>query len=892
MSTNTEPRWVCDFSEGSRESRELLGERGASIADLTRVLGADRVPPGFTVTTAACVAFMRAGSTEPDGLADQIASSLDELERRSARRLGDPHAPLLVSVRASARAPIAGMPAVAAQVGLTEETVAGLAAGVSGERAAWDAYRHSLRRFGRLVRGIPGERYDQILTVQRSAAGVAEDAQLDAGALREVSRRFIELYEADAGAPFPRDPREQLRIVVGAVFDAWARERAARHEPVDRAAGSRATAVTVQQVLAGSGPPAVIGVAFSRDELTGAPEPSGRFEGAAIGDLAAANGRVTRPLSELAAQMPQSYAELTEMLRALERHYGDMQDTEFAIAEGRVYLLHARDAKRPAQAMVRFACDAVAEGLLSKEQALKTIDASLLDALLHPTFDPKMRMRVLARGVAASPGAAVGELVFTAQDAIDAAAAGRDVIFARRFADAGDVAGFGVSRGILTSEGGLTSHAAMVARGMGRPAVVGAGALEIDPQAGTIRCEDIVVTAGQRIAIDGGTGIVTLDDVTLLTTRRSEHLDVVLGWADELRAMEVRVNADVPLDAARGLELGAQGIGVCRTEHMFMSADREPKMREMIMARTRSERVAVLEDLRPLQQSDFEGLFEVMGDLPVTIRLLDPPLHEFLPDPLDLFQRMQSAGEASPERKELAEEYAIALRLGEVNPMLGTRGCRLGILRPEIYDMQVDAMMRAAHAVASRTGCHPRLEVMIPLVVYEQELAILRELVVAAAERHGMREGVDYTVGTMIELPRACFVAEGLAAHAEFFSFGTNDLTQTALGFSRDDVEADFVATYLEQGIFERSPFQTLDVESVGELIRMAVARGRARRPGIELGVCGEHGGDPDSIAFFREVGIDYVSCSPYRLPAARVAAAQAEIVMREREAGGTAAAS
>jgi pyruvate,orthophosphate dikinase len=516
---------------------------------------------------------------------------------------------------------------------------------------------------------------------------------------------------------------------------------------------------------------------------------------------------------------------------------------------------------------------------MDEREALTRIDASALDGLLHPTFDPREQVRILARGVPASPGAAKGEVVFTVDEVSAAAAQGREVIFARRFADAGDVAGFAEAKGILTSEGGVTSHAAMVARGMGRPAVVGAGELEIDPQQRAIRCGDIVIAADQRIAIDGGTGVVTLDDVPLVAAQGSSHLQRVLEWADSIRTLGVRVNADVPRDAEQGLELGADGIGVCRTEHMFMRADRQPLMRAMIMARTLAERDAVLAELLPAQQRDFEGLFEAMGDLPVTIRLLDPPLHEFLPNQVALVQRVQVAREHdSAERVALERELDVVLDLAEVNPMLGTRGCRLGILHPEIYEMQVEAIMRAAHAVGERVGRQPRPEVMIPLVAYEQELAILRALVNTVAARHGMREGTDYTVGTMIELPRACFAAGRLAAHAGFFSFGTNDLTQTALGFSRDDVEADFVSTYLEQNVFERSPFETIDVFSVGALVKLAAERGREHRPEILLGVCGEHGGDPDSIRFFHSIGLDYVSCSLYRLPVARVAAAQARI--------------
>jgi pyruvate,orthophosphate dikinase len=552
-----------------------------------------------------------------------------------------------------------------------------------------------------------------------------------------------------------------------------------------------------------------------------------------------------------------------------------MQDCEFTVERGRLYMLQTRNAKRPAQAAVRFAVDAVDEGLLTPERALATIDAGKLDALLHPTFDPATRFEALARGVAASPGAAKGEVVFTAEEAVAAAAQGRDVILARPFTEADDVAGFHAARGILTSEGGKASHAALVARGMGRPAVVGAGELDIDVAARTIRAGDEVIAAGARIALDGGTGLVTRDDVPLVDPGRSAEFERVLAWADEIRRLGVRANADTPADALKALEHGAEGIGLCRTEHMFMAADRQPKMRAMVMARTETERRAALAELLPLQQADFEALFATMPGRPITIRLLDPPLHEFLPDRVALAQRVQKArDERAPELPALEQELELVLRLGEVNPMLGTRGCRLGIVHPEIYEMQVEAIMRAARAAAVA----PRLEVMIPLVDFTGELIELRALVERVGERHGLRAGEDYTVGTMIELPRACFIADRLAATADFFSFGTNDLTQTALGFSRDDVEGGFVPAYLERRIIDRSPFESIDRDGAGALVELAAARGRSRREGIELGVCGEHGGDPDSIAFFDEAGLDYVSCSPFRLPIARVAAAQAAL--------------
>jgi pyruvate,orthophosphate dikinase len=579
-------------------------------------------------------------------------------------------------------------------------------------------------------------------------------------------------------------------------------------------------------------------------------------------------------LSELQDVMPEASEQLMDVLRTLEGHYKDMQDTEFTVEEGHLWMLQTRNAKRPAQAAVRFAVDAQSEGLLTKEEAIRTIDPGALDALLHPTFDRGDGYNVLAEGVAASPGAAVGELVFSAPDAVAAAAEGRAVILARPFTEADDVAGFHAAKGILTSEGGKASHAALVARGMGVPAVTGAH-LAIDVASGELRIDGRVFHAGDPIGIDGSDGKVVEDGATLIEPEIDERFDTVLAWADEIRRLGVRVNADTPKDAVRARELGAEGIGLCRTEHMFMAEDRQPKMRAMIMARDGEGRRAALAELLPLQQEDFEGIFDAMQGLPVTIRLLDPPLHEFLPNLPDLTARVEHARlEGDDDLEELEELLARVEEIHEGNPMLGTRGVRLGILYPEIYEMQVHAIMRAAKAVDDP----PHPEIMIPLVAYEHELEIMRDLVVDVGNEHGLKEREDYTVGTMIELPRACFIANRIARHADFFSFGTNDLTQTALGFSRDDAESKFMPTYIERKILDRSPFETIDSPGVGWLVRLAAWVGREEHPGLKLGICGEHGGDPDSIAFFDAAGLDYVSCSPFRVPIARVAAAQAAI--------------
>jgi pyruvate,orthophosphate dikinase len=640
--------------------------------------------------------------------------------------------------------------------------------------------------------------------------------------------------------------------------------------------------VSVQQMVFGNkGDDCATGVAFSRDEITGAPEPSGDFLVNAQGEDVVSGVRTPLDIAEMKEVMPEAHAQLMDILRTLETHYKDMQDTEFTVEEGQLYMLQTRNAKRPAQAAVRFAVDAVGEGLLEREDAIATIDADRLDALLHPTFDREAEFDVLAEGVSASPGAAKGAIVFTAEDAVEADEHGRDVVLVRPFTEADDVAGFHAARGILTSEGGKASHAALVARGMGRPCVCGASALDIDLNAREVRVNGRVLHEGDLIAIDGSRGIVTTDDVQLVDPEVDENFDTVLRWSDEMRKLGVRTNADNPDDARKARQFGAEGIGLCRTEHMFMAEDRVPKMRAMIMAETEQDRRAALKELLPFQQEDFEGLFEEMAGLPVTIRLLDPPLHEFLPGLEDVAQEVERARiERTPDLEELEATLEKIHSLSETNPMLGTRGCRLGILHPEIYEMQVSAILRAARTVKERSGHAPRLEIMIPLVAYETELRLMRELVERVAGEEGT-EGLELSVGTMIELPRACFAADKIASEADFFSFGTNDLTQTALGFSRDDVEGRFLGRYIEEKIVDRSPFETIDTPGVGWLVRLAAWTGREAKPELKLGICGEHGGDPVSIRFFHMAGLDYVSCSPFRVPIARVAAAQAAIEQR-----------
>ena len=866
MSVAADTQLVYDFTEGSRDMRELLGGKGANVAEMTRVLGAERVPAGFTITTEACVAYMEAGGELPDGLEDQVDEALGRLEDQAGKKLGDGQDPLLVSVRSGARESMPGMLDTVLNLGLNDESVEGL----GGDRFAWDSYRRFVQMFGNVCRGIAGERFEELIEERKREAGVKEDTELSVDDLKALTEAFKDAYEDE----FPQEPREQLIEAIRAVFDSWTGRRAVEYRRINRIPDRWGTAVNVQQMVFGNrGDKSCSGVAFSRDEVTGAPEPSGDFLVNAQGEDVVSGVRTPLDISEMKELMPDAHEQLMEILRTLESHYKDMQDTEFTVEEGTLYMLQTRDAKRPAQAAVRFAVDAVEEGLLDKVEAMLTIDAERLDALLHPAFARDADFEVLTKGVAASPGAATGAIVFTADDAVAAGREDRDVILVRPFTEADDVAGFHAAQGILTSKGGKASHAALVARGMGKPCVAGAGELEIDLHAKTLRVGDTKLSEGDQIAIDGSTGVVTADEVPLEAPEVSDRFEAVLGWADELRTLGVRANADTAEDAEKAREFGAEGIGLCRSEHIFLGTKHQATMQAMIMAEDDEARNKELDRLLELQTEHFKALFESMRGLPVTIRLLDPPLHEFIPNAEALAQEVERARiEESDELEELESTLERVHTLAETNPMLGTRGVRLAILQPEIYEMQVRAIVRAALSLDEP----PELEVMVPLITYEQELELMRELVERVVEDEGGSD-LPLLLGTMIELPRACFVADRIAARADFFSFGTNDLTQTALGFSRDDVGG-MLARYMELKIVERSPFETIDAPGVGWLVRLAAWVGREAKPDLKLGICGEHGGDPDSIAFFQIAGLDYVSCSPYRVPVARVAAAQSAI--------------
>jgi pyruvate, orthophosphate dikinase len=872
-------QWVYDFAEGSKDMRELLGGKGANVAEMTRVLGADRVPAGFTITTEACVAYMKADRSFPDGLEEGVGEALGRLEEQAGKRLGDDDDPLLVSVRSGARESMPGMMDTVLNLGLNDRSVEGLARATDNERFAWDSYRRFVQMFGNVCHGIAGERFEELIEERKRDAGVEDDTELDSDDLKALTARFREVFADETGEEFPQDPQEQLQQAIRAVFDSWMGRRAVEYRRLNRIPDEWGTAVNVQQMVFGNkGDTSGSGVAFSRDEVTGEPTPSGDFLPNAQGEDVVSGVRTPRDLHEMKDVMPEAYDELMEILRTLESHYKDMQDTEFTVEDGSLFMLQTRNAKRPAQAAVRFAVDAVEEGLLERSEALGTIDPGGLDALLHPGFAPGAEFTTLTKGVAASPGAAKGEIVFSADDAVTAAGEDRDVILVRPFTEAEDVIGFHSAQGILTSKGGKASHAALVARGMGKPCVAGAGELEIDLKAKTVRAGDTKLGEGDVIAIDGSSGVVTADDVPLEEPEVSDSFATVLEWADEVRRLGVRANADTPDEATTAREFGAEGIGLCRSEHIFLGTEHQSKMQAMIMAETDEDRDKALDTLLELQQEHFVGLFESMRGLPVTIRLLDPPLHEFIPNAEDLAQRIERARiEESPDLEELEQTLARVHDLAETNPMLGTRGVRLAVLQPDVYDMQMRAIVRAAVAVRDESGEAPLLEIMVPLIAYEQELELMRERLerVAAAEEGAA--DLELSIGTMIELPRACFVADRIALHADFFSFGTNDLTQTSLGFSRDDVGG-MLARYLELKIVDRNPFETIDSPGVGWLVRLAAWVGREAKPDLKLGICGEHGGDAESIALFQLAGLDYVSCSPYRVPIARVAAAQAAI--------------
>jgi pyruvate,orthophosphate dikinase len=851
--------YVYDFDDRSGAGRELLGGKGAGLAEMTQ-LGVP-VPAGFTITTEACRAYLNESKRLPAGLEEEIDDHVARLEEAAGKRFGDAGDPLLVSVRSGAAVSMPGMMDTILNLGLNDEAAEGLARTTGNARFAFDSYRRLIQMFGEVVDGVDAHRFEQRLADLKRAKGVENDTDLDADDLRRLVDAFKAIYDQQASQPFPQDARDQLMRAVRGVFESWDTPRAQVYRGAHGIPDDLGTAVNVVQMVFGNkGDRSATGVCFTRDPATGDQGLYGEFLQNAQGEDVVAGIRTPRPLTELRSILPEAFDELVETLGELERHYRDVQDIEFTVEEGRLFLLQTRSAKRTAAAALKSAVSMVEEGLITREEAVARIDPAALDQLLHPRIDPDADLEVAASGLNASPGAACGGVVFHADTAAERGAAGDGVILVRWETTPDDIHGMLAAQGVLTVHGGMTSHAAVVARGMGKPCVAGAEGVSIDEQAKTAQIGGSTVHEGDVITLDGGTGRVYLGEVKLVPPQINEDFETVLGWADELRRLGVRANADTPEDAAKAREFGAEGIGLCRTEHMFFGEDRLSVVQEMILADDLAGRQSALDRLLPMQQSDFEGIFEAMTGMPVTIRLLDPPLHEFLP----------------PEEEARDEKMRRRIRaLHEANPMLGTRGCRLGIVFPEIYEMQVRAIVRAALTVSERTGETPLVEIMHPLVGFAEELRRLRELTVETIADEGQ---IEYLCGTMIELPRACIRADEIAEHADFFSFGTNDLTQTTLGLSRDDAEGKFLTYYLEHDVLEENPFVTLDSSGVGDLMRIAVERGRRVKPDLKLGICGEHGGEARSVAFCDELGLDYVSCSPYRVPLARLAAAQAAL--------------
>jgi pyruvate, orthophosphate dikinase len=882
-------KWVYGFGDGKAEGeagmRNLLGGKGANLAEMSN-LGLP-VPPGFTITTEVCTAFYENGRSYPADLKAQVEAALERVGALVGRRFGDPEQPLLVSVRSGARASMPGMMDTVLNLGLNDETVGALAKGAGDERFAFDSYRRFITMYSGVVLGVDHHHFEEALDDYKERRGYQLDTDLSAEDWRSLIGRYKQIVEAELRKPFPQDPHEQLWGAIGAVFGSWMNARAVKYRELHAIPASWGTAVNVQAMVFGNmGETSATGVAFTRNPSTGESELYGEFLINAQGEDVVAGIRTPQDITEKAKKasgsdkpsmetaMPEAYAELCRIYAILERHYRDMQDMEFTVERGKLWMLQTRNGKRTAKAALRIAVDLASEGLISREEAVNRVDPASLDQLLHPTIDPKAHRQVLASGLPASPGAASGEIVFSSEAAEAAKKAGRKVILVRVETSPEDIHGMHAAEGILTTRGGMTSHAAVVARGMGKPCVSGAGTIRVDYAARTLTSAGQALKEGDILTIDGSTGQVLMGRVKMLEPELSGEFTTLMGWADEVRSMKVRANAETPLDAKTARTFGAEGIGLCRTEHMFFEGDRIVAVREMILSEDEAGRRAALAKLLPFQRADFVELFTIMGGLPVTIRLLDPPLHEFLPHTEAEIAEVAAAMGTSPEKLKRR-----AAELHEFNPMLGFRGCRLAIAFPEIAEMQARAIFEAAVEAGRSTGEPVVPEIMVPLVMTRAELDLVKERVDAMAEAVKGETGVavEYQVGTMIELPRAALRAAEIAEAAEFFSFGTNDLTQTTLGISRDDA-ASFLGPYTAKGILPADPFVTLDQEGVGELVKLAAERGRRARNRLKLGICGEHGGDPASIRFCQGAGLDYVSCSPYRVPIARLAAAQAAL--------------
>ncbi|MCK5497697.1 MAG: pyruvate, phosphate dikinase [Gammaproteobacteria bacterium] len=867
-------KYVYGFEEGNKSMKALLGGKGANLAEMT-ALGIN-VPPGFTITTEVCDEYHKNGNNLFKEVNDQINKHLDELQSRMNKMLGDNEDPLLVSVRSGAADSMPGMMDTVLNLGLNDESIQGLAKKTNNERFAWDAYRRFIQMFANVVMDINGKKFEVVLDEIKQAKGVDYDADLDTNDLKEIVKRFKEVVHQETGKSFPQDPTIQLDMAINAVFTSWNNDRAILYRKLNDIKGLLGTAVNVQSMVFGNkGESSATGVCFTRDPATGENNLFGEYLINAQGEDVVAGIRTPDPIEHLDSTMPHAYQELLDIRKRLEEHYIDMQDMEFTIEEGELYMLQTRNGKRTAEASLRIAVELVEEGLLTKKEAILRVNPAQLDQLVHKQIDEKAKYitRSIAKGLPASPGAAVGKIVFDAHEADEMAEAGDKVILVRVETSPEDLIGMNAAQGILTSRGGMTSHAAVVARGMGKCCIAGCGDIKIDEENETFSVSGKIFKKGDYITLDGGAGKVYEGQLALQDPELSDNFARIMEWADEFRSLKIRANADTPHDAENAIKFGAQGIGLCRTEHMFFEGNRIRAMREMILADSQEDRKAFLEKLLPFQKEDFKGIFEVMAGLPVTIRLLDPPLHEFLPREEDEIIILAEEMGVTPDKiKSKMDE------LFEVNPMLGHRGCRLGITYPEITEMQARAIMEAAIEL-SNVGLKVFPEIMIPLVGSINEFKHQKDAIIKTADAVMKETGttIEYLIGTMIEVPRAALTADAIACEAEFFSFGTNDLTQMTFGFSRDDAGS-FIPEYLQEGILEYDPFQVLDRDGVGQLVKIAIEKGKSSRPDIKLGICGEHGGDPSSIEFCHNAGLGYVSCSPFRVPIARIAAAQAAL--------------
>ncbi|GGD48637.1 pyruvate, phosphate dikinase [Paenibacillus nasutitermitis] len=872
---------IFSFSEGHASMKSLLGGKGANLAEMARI--GLPVPAGFTITTDACRIFFQKGERLTEDLWQQARGALADLEVATGQAFGDPGRPLLLSVRSGSVTSMPGMMDTILNLGLNDQTVKGFAASTNDPRFAYDCYRRLLQMFGHVVMGIPSHLFDRLLQELKNEEGVQQDQEVSAAGWEKLIGTFKACYVGQTGREFPQDVSEQLRLAVEAVFRSWNTSRAQIYRKINSIPDDQGTAVNVQSMVFGNkGNDSGTGVIFTRNPSTGERGLYGEYLINAQGEDVVAGVRTPQPIASLNHELPDIYKQLNDTAELLENHYRDMQDIEFTVEGGRLFLLQTRAGKRNAQASMKIAVDLVKEGVLRKEEALQRIEPGHLDQLLHRGIEEELVHGVIASGLPASPGAAVGQVVFDADMAEAWSREGKAVILVRSETTPEDIHGVLAAEGVLTSRGGMTSHAAVVARGMGKPCVCGCEAIHITAAEKYFEAGEIKVAEGDWITLDGGTGRVIAGIVPLREAEMTPELLQMLEWADEIRTMKVLANADNPKDAQAARMLGAEGVGLCRTEHMFLSPERLPLVREMILADSRETRDLALAKLLPLQRQDFEDIFRAMDGLPVTIRLLDPPLHEFLPQSSELQQKLHELSgdgpEAQQERHELRKLLAKVQHLHEANPMLGQRGCRLGIVYPEIYNMQIEAIFKAV-LTCKTEGITVIPEIMVPLVGHDTELKLLRENIDKAAARiveHEGQQNLSYKVGTMIEVPRAALTARKIAAYADFFSFGTNDLTQMTLGYSRDDAEGKFMSRYIDEKLLPYNPFQVLDTEGVGQLIEMAVLTGRAVRPALKTGICGEHGGDKASIAFCLRAGLDYVSCSPYRVPLARIAAAQA----------------